>query len=184
MQPEEELRADHMAIRRSLKLLEELTGVLREGHPVENTDLFTLVDVLDQATSENHQAKEEQIVFEFLREHRDRFGFDGLRSFEQDHEELDERLAELRDTVGPATEGDKRARQRIQKQARRYAEAMREHLQAEEETFLDRLHESLTTDQIQELADRMAEFDGEPKARSRLDSRVERLQARYEDDLS
>lgn len=183
MQPEEELRADHMAIRRGLKLLENLTDVLREGHPVENTDLYTLVDVLDQATRENHQAKEDQIVFEFLRDHREKFGFDGLRHFEQDHDELAERLAELRDTIEPATEGDQRARQSIKKQAHGYADAMREHLEAEEQTFLDQLHENLTNDEIGDLGDRMAEFDGQPKARSRLDDRVERLQDRYEDRL-
>lgn len=181
MQPEEELRADHMAIRRGLKLLERLTAGLREGHPVRNTDLFTLVDVLAQATHDDHYAKEEEVVFAFLRERRERFGFDGLGSFRTRHDELDDMLAEIRDLVAPATEGDMRARQRIEKETERFADAMREHMQEEEDTFLDRLHEQLSTDEIEDLEEELTAFNGAPKARSRLDERVERLQDTYED---
>lgn len=183
MQPEEELRADHMAIRRGLKLLERLTSVVREGHRVRNTDLFTLVDVVDQATREHHHAKEEQVVFGFLRDRRERFGFDGLRPFETDHDELDEMLTDIRELVGRATGGDQRARQRIEKQAGRFGDAMREHMTREEETFLDQLHEQLSTDEIGDLEDELSAFDGAPKARSRLEDRVERLQERYEERL-
>lgn len=181
MQPEEELRADHMGIRRGVKLLEELTSWLREGHPVRNTELYTLVDVLDQAVSQAHHAKEEQVVFAFLQDRRSRFGIDGLRGFHEDHDELGDRLADIRELVGPATEGDQRARQRLEKEVGRYAEAMREHLQREEEAFLDRLHENLSTDEIEDLDEQMEDFEGEPKARSRLEDRVQRLEDRYEE---
>lgn len=184
MQPEEELRADHMAIRRGLKLLTQLTGSLREGHPVRNTDLYTLVDVLGKAATRNHQTKEEKIVFAFLREHRESFGFDGLGTFEEDHEELESMLSEVRNLVASATGGDRRARHEIDKRANRYADTMREHLKAEEEAFLDQLHESLTTDQIEDLDDELSSFDGPPKARSRLEDRVQRLEDSYEDQLA
>lgn len=183
MQPEEELRADHMAIRRGLKLLERLTASLREGHAVRNTDLYTLVDVLGKAATRDHQTKEEQVVFGFLREHQDAFGFDGLRSFEQDHEELETMLSEIRELVASATGGDRRARHEINKRAEQYAETMREHLDREEKTFLDQLHESLSTEAIKDLDSRLTSFDGPPKARSRLDERVERLEDRYEDQV-
>lgn len=183
MQPEEELRADHLAIRRGLKLLEQLTGSLREGHPVRNTDLYTLVDVLGKAATRNHQAKEEDVVFGFLRERRDRFGLDGFRTFQEDHEELDTMLSGVRDLVASATGGDRRARHQIDKRAGKYAEAMREHLKEEEEAFLDRLHEELTTDEIEELDEMLDAFQGAPKARPRLDQRVDRLSDRYDDQV-
>lgn len=181
MQPEEELRADHMAIRRGLKTLERLTGGLREGHPVRNTDLYTLVDVLGKAARRNHQAKEEAIVFAFLRERKDRFGLNALRPFEEDHDELDEMLSEVRELVARATGGDRRARHEINKRAERYADAMRDHLSREEEAFLDKLHEELTTEEIEELDQQLSDFDGPAKARSRLDQRAQRLDDRYED---
>lgn len=181
MQPEEELRSEHMGIRRGLKTLERLTSGLREGHPVRNTDLFTLVDVLDQAASDHHQAKEEEVLFSFLRDRRSRFGFDGLRGFNEDHDELDDRLADIRELVEGAAEGDMRARQRLEKEVDRYAEAMREHLRREEAAFLDPLHESLSTDEIGELGDQLDSFEASPKALSRLEERVERLDERYED---
>ncbi|PSG97228.1 hypothetical protein BRD56_06085 [Thermoplasmatales archaeon SW_10_69_26] len=181
MQPEDELRADHMAIRRGAKVLEHLAHHLREGHGVRNTDMFTLVDLLDRAAGEDHHGKEEQILFAFLRERRTRFGFDGLRSFHEDHDELGDLLADLRELVGPACEGDQRARQRLDKMATRYREATRDHLRREEQTFLDRLHENLSTDEIQDLADRLAAFDGAPKARDRLEDRSDRLANGYED---
>jgi hemerythrin-like domain-containing protein len=183
MQPEEELRADHQSIRRGIKLLEQLTGSLREGHPVRNTDLYTLVDVLGKAATNNHQAKEEEIVFAFLRDRRERFGLDGLRPFEEDHEELSEMLNEVRDLVARATGGDRRARHEIDKRAQRYGETMREHLEAEEEAFLDRLHEELSTDEIDDLDAQLSSFDGPRKARDRLEQRIERLRDSYEDRL-
>jgi hemerythrin-like domain-containing protein len=183
MQPEEELRADHMSIRRGLNLLEQLTGTLREGHPVRNTDLYTLVDVLGKAATNNHQAKEEQVVFQFLRDRRDRFELDSFRPFEETHDELEDQLSDIREIVARATGGDRRARHEIDKRAQRYGEAMREHLEAEEEAFLDQLHEELSTDEIEELDDQLSAFDGPAKARSRLDDRVRRLKDRYEERL-
>lgn len=184
MRPEEELRADHMAMRRGVKMLDRLTSVLREGHGVRNTDLFTLVDVLDETAAEHHFSREEEVLFGFLRDRKARFGFDGLRSFHEEHNDLDDRLADIRELIEPATEGDQRARQQLEKAVDRYASALREHLKAEETTFLDRLHENLSTDEIEDLAEAMATADDAPKARARLEERLERLEDRYEDDFA
>lgn len=181
MQPEEELRADHMAIRRGLKTLERLTESLREGHPVRNTDLYTLVDVLRKAAVDDHQGKEERVLFSFLREHRDQFGIDGLRVFETEHDELDEMLVDIRGLVDTAADGDKRARQRIAKKTNQYAQATRDHFRKEEETFLDRLHENLTTDQIETLDDQLEAFDGQHNARDRLTGRIQKIENDYEE---
>jgi hemerythrin-like domain-containing protein len=183
MHPEDDLRADHMAMRRGVKMLDQLTSVLREGHGVRNTDLFTLVDVLDETAAEHHYAREEQVLFGYLRERQARFGFDGLRQFHEDHDDLDDRLADIRELVEPAAEGDQRARQNLEKAVDRYADALREHLQAEERTFLDRLHENLSTDEIRDLGDQLTGADDAPKARARLEERLQRLEERYEDRL-
>lgn len=183
MQPEEELRADHMAMRRGAKVLQRLAHHLREGHAVRNTDMITLVDALDETASEEHHAKEEQVLFAYLRDRKARFGFDGLRSFHEEHDDLGDRLADIRELVEPATEGDKRARQDLEKETERYRETLRDHLRREEETFLDRLHENLSTDEIQELDGMFADFDGASKGRPRLEERLDRLEQRYEDAL-
>lgn len=182
MQPEKELRADHEAIRRAMRVLEGLTAALWEGHGIPDTDLRRLVDWTQELATRHHEGPK-QATLDVLRGLPDAPEPGTVRELDEQHDEVMDMFAGVRELVDPATQGDTRARDRLATRAERFGEAMRELLKREEEAYLNDLDSSLPREQLDELADRFEELAWGPEERETIERNVDRLADRYEQYL-
>lgn len=182
MQPEKELRADHEAIRRAIRVLDGLTAALWEGHGIPDTDLGRLVDWTEELATRHHEGPK-QATLDVLRGLPDAPEPGTVREVDEQHDEVMEMLAEVDELVDPATQGDTRARDDLAKGTERFGEAMRELLKREEDAYLNDLDSSLPREQLDELADRFEELDWGPEERETIERNVDRLAERYEQYL-
>jgi len=113
--------------------------------PTEIRGLFLLLVELLAA----HEAVEQQVIFPALRASLEGAGRDALEARMGEHEELNELLAEMRGLAPDDFAFTKRASA--------LALEIEEHLRREEETVLTRMRESLSRDQLAEMAERALE---------------------------
>lgn len=184
IQPEKDLRADHEAIRRTLSVLDHVTGLLREGHAVSDSDLYTLLDGLEDLSDVVHHTKEEIAVFPRLLEHPDEVDRQAIRELQNEHDAVDRKLDAVRERVEAATGGDLRARNRIAEAAEAYIETMRDLLDREEEVYLTALDSLLSREELDALGEELERLEQEDGRvdRDHFRAPVDRIAARYRGD--
>jgi hemerythrin-like domain-containing protein len=135
-----DLRHEHEVILRGLDVLERLADRLAAGHPVEDTALGELVQLLQTFADRCHHGKEEDQLFPAMRA---KGVGDTLAVFLEEHEDG---RAHLR-TLASGASGAERAAA-----ARRYVGMLREHIQRENEILFPLADELFSAEEHRALA--------------------------------
>lgn len=178
MQPEKTLRADQYAIRDMTRILDDLSGRLREGHDVAGSDLNQVIGTLDSFVADAYRPRQ-SALFGLLREHVDDVDPDELGAIEEGHQQAQAMLTESREEVEAAAGGDERARRRLDAATNRYQDAMTAILDREGPAFLTDLDSLLDRRRLDELADRFEQISDEAPDRGRAVGTVARIASRY-----
>ena len=166
------LRREHEQILRAIQVALEVTRYLEQGRPLPPASLSALQQFFLFVAHRSHHDKEEELLFPLLRDKGFAEGPGCIGALLDQHEHGAEAFERMVKATEAYAEGDRTAAPVWIDAARKYVEALRQHIRREEEVLLLNAERLLTDADQQALAQEFSRVD-QRAHRAGLDEVVE-----------
>lgn len=179
--PSETLREEHRVIEHLLDAVEGMAARLERGERVPRADVEAALAVIEGFADRCHHAKEEKVLFGALRDLGTPRALLVVQELEDQHRAGRRLAAGMRAAATGADSDDAAAKQRLARDARRYAALSRRHIETESTQLLP-IAESLTAivrDRVAEEFDRVERAEVGVGVHERYERAVHALHETY-----
>ena len=157
----EQLKKEHEAIERMLKILEAVLKRLEAGEKTEPEHLSEIVDFFRVFADRCHHGKEEEIFFPALEQAGIPKEGGPIGVMLQEHDQMRAYMSGLAEAVIRHQAGKPEAREEIVKHASAYAAMLRKHIEKENQVLFKMAEIHLSPEEEKELAERFELMESE-----------------------
>jgi hemerythrin-like domain-containing protein len=151
MTPTEELKAEHRAIERMLRILEGVSDRLESGDPVDSAHLAQIVEFIQVFADRCHHGKEEDLLFVAMGEAGIPTEGGPIGVMLREHVIGREHVGTMNRAAGQYAAGNAQAAKEFAAAARGYVELLRQHIAKEDNILYPMADRALSQDKRDEL---------------------------------